>query len=68
MPGACDGEGDDVGDVLGCDGQPLVQLLGGLLRARIGDVLGQFGGDGTGFDQDDADVGLQLLARATDPR
>jgi hypothetical protein len=57
-----DGERDHVGDVVGGDGQLGVELLGVLLYVRVGDVVGQLGRDGAGFDDGDADVGLQFLS------
>src|SRR5829696_2305201 len=65
--GAGDRERDDVGDVLGGDGQLGVELLGGLLGGGVGDVVGEFGGDRAGLDDGDADVGLQLLSQGLRP-
>jgi hypothetical protein len=58
---AGDGEGDDVGDVLGADRDLLVELLAALPGFGVGDVVGEFGCDGAGLDDDDADTGLQFL-------
>jgi hypothetical protein len=46
-----DCECDHVGDVRDGDGQLGVELLGGLLGVRVGDVIGQLGVDRAGFDQ-----------------
>ena len=61
--GAGDGERDDLGDVVGGDGQLLVHLLGRLLGVSVGDVVGQLGGDGSGLDDHDPNVGLEFLAQ-----
>jgi hypothetical protein len=65
--GPADGEGDHLGDVLRADRQVLDELLGGLLGRRVRDVVGQLGTDGTGLDDGDADVGLQLLTQRLRP-
>lgn len=39
-PGAGDGEGDDIGDVFGGDGQLLVELFGTVFGVGMGDVVG----------------------------
>jgi hypothetical protein len=65
--GAGDSERDHLSDVLGGDGQLLVELLGGLFHRRVGDVVGQLGGHGAGFDDGYADVGLQLLPQCLRP-
>jgi hypothetical protein len=60
-------EGNDLGDVLGGDGQLLVQTLGALFGLYVRDVFDQLRCDGAGLDDGDPDVGLQLLAqRASD--
>ena len=56
-------EGNDLGDVLGGDGQLLVQTLGALFCLYVRDVFGQLRCDGAGLDDGDPDVGLQLLAQ-----
>src|SRR5205809_1869611 len=57
-----DGEGDDVGDVLGGDADLGGRFLGRLLAVGVGDVVGELGRDGAGFDHGHADVGLELDA------
>ena len=62
-----DGEGDDLGDVLGGHLDLAVELLGALPGLGVGDVGGQFGRDGAGLDDGDPDGGLQLLAQRLGP-
>ena len=49
--GAGDGESDDLGDVLGGDGQLPIQLFRALLGLGVGDVVGQLCRDGAWLDE-----------------
>ena len=65
--GAVHGEGDHCCDVLGGDGDLAVELLDALPGRLVGDVGGEFGGDGAGLDEGDADVWQELLAQGFGP-
>ena len=62
---AVDGEGNDLGDVLGGDGHLAVELLGVLLGLLMGNVPGQFGRDGAWLNYGNADIGQEALGAAT---
>src|SRR5215216_3083201 len=65
--GAVHGEGDHFRYVLGGDGYLAVELLDALPGRLVGDVGGEFGGDGAGLDEGDADVWQELSAQGFRP-
>jgi hypothetical protein len=54
-------ERDDLGDVCGGDLGLAVELLDSLFGVGVGDVVRQFGGHDSWFDERHADVGQQFL-------
>ena len=67
VSGAAEGEGDDLGDVVGGDRGLAVHLLDTLARVRVGDVVRELGGDHARLDECDPYAGEQLLAQGLGP-
>jgi hypothetical protein len=53
-------------DVLGADGDLRIELAA-LFGSGMGDVVGKFGRDGAGLDEDDAAAGLEFLPQGFRP-
>jgi hypothetical protein len=67
VSGTAEGEGDDLGDVVGGDRSAAVHLLDTLARVRVGDVVRELGGDHARLGERDPYAGEQLLAQGLGP-